>query len=325
MGQVKHLIPPADRRSDVLAFFDRWKPDLLVWQGGDLHGTLLAEAEAMKLPLLLVDARLDEIEPRRALLGRMQTRRVLRSFDRLLASDEDTADRLKALGARPSQVEMTGPLEEGLMAPQHNEAERAFLAELLGTRPLWYAVDLPEAELDLVLAAHIEAMQRAHRYLLVLGLSELGKAEHIAAIVTERGFRSVRRSETDEVDSEDQIIIADLPGEHGLWYRLAPLTYVGGTLTGMPNRNPLEPAALGSAVLHGTRICDYKANFARLWAASASRALEWPNDLGRMLTALSAPDQSALLAHAAWDVSSRGAEVTDRVIALIERALEGNS
>ncbi|MEM6896072.1 MAG: 3-deoxy-D-manno-octulosonic acid transferase, partial [Pseudomonadota bacterium] len=125
----------------------------------------------------------------------------------------------------------------------------------------------------------------------------------------------------DEIDSEDQVLIADLPDEYGLWYRLAPLCYLGGTFMGLPNRNPFEPAALGSAVLHGPHPCFFAPNFDALSAAGASRVLQVPEELGPALVSLSAPDQCAQLAHAAWDVSSQGAEVTDRVIGLIRRAV----
>ena len=47
------------------------------------------------------------------------------------------------------------------------------------------------------------------------------------------------------------IYIADTMGELGLFYRLAPFCFLGGTLVPMGGHNPLEPAALHCAVLAG--------------------------------------------------------------------------
>ena len=35
-----------------------------------------------------------------------------------------------------------------------------------------------------------------------------------------------------------------------------------------------------------------------------------------------APDQAAAMAHAAWDVASQGAEVTDRILDLVQDTLD---
>jgi len=316
---VHYTFPPSDARGDIQAFLKEWRPTALVWLGAALRPKLLAEVSAARVPHYLVDARSGELEPPGLLLRRMRLKSTLRGFNRLLAVGEEDAELLKSLGAKPWSVEVVGPLVSGAIALPHDEAERAFLAETLATRPLWYASHLPMEELPLVLDAHTDALRRAHRFLLVINPSELADAAAMAQSAQDEGFRVVRRSMTDEIGPEDQVVIADLEEEHGLWYRLAPLSFMGGTFSMAPNRNPFEPAALGSAILHGPRIKMHGANFGRLRAAGASRELNSASEFGGALAALSTPDQSARLAHAAWDVSSSGAEVVDRVIALLTR------
>ena len=53
------------------------------------------------------------------------------------------------------------------------------------------------------------------------------------------------------ISEQTQVYIADTLGELGLFYRLAPFCFVGGTLVPMGGHNPLEPAVLGCAVLAG--------------------------------------------------------------------------
>jgi len=103
---------------------------------------------------------------------------------------------------------------------------------------------------------------------------------------------------------------------------MSPITYLGGTLTGGPCRNPYEAATLGSAVLHGPDIAPYQGQVRRLGEANACVSLKSPDDLGDQVERLLAPDKTALIVHAAWEVTSRGAEVTARVAEAILAQLD---
>jgi 3-deoxy-D-manno-octulosonic-acid transferase len=87
-------------------------------------------------------------------------------------------------------------------------------------------------------------------------------------------------------------------------------------------RDPFEAAALGSAVLYGPQVAPFQRHAGRLNAAGASRLLRSGADLGLAVETLLAADKTAELAHAAWDVTSRGATVTNRIAALIQLRLE---
>ena len=240
-ANVTYQAAPRDSRSDVTAFLRHWRPAVLVWVGVGLDTMLLAEAEAHRVAMFMIDARFGDLIFTRAPWQRMRMKKALRGFSRLLAVDVADADELRYMGARPWLIEVSGSLQAGAVALDHNEAERAFLAEMLASRPMWYAADLPMEELSHALDAQAHVLQRAHRILLVVTPADPADAEAMAEAVRERGFRVVCRSETDEVDPEEQVVIADIEGEHGLWYRLAPLTYMGGTLTGAQNRDPFVP------------------------------------------------------------------------------------
>ena len=51
-------------------------------------------------------------------------------------------------------------------------------------------------------------------------------------------------------------------GELGLFYRLAGVVMVGKSFVGEGGQNPIEPAKLASAILHGPHV----ANFADVYA-----------------------------------------------------------
>ena len=93
-------------------------------------------------------------------------------------------------------------------------------------------------------------------------------------------------------------------------------------ISGHGGRDPFEPAALGSAILYGPNVSRYLPAYSRLASAGAARIVRDAETLAGAITRLSAPDQAALMAHAAWEVSSDGAEATDRLMNLVQDVLD---
>ncbi len=321
-GTVADRQPP-ERTAAVAAFLDHWRPDLALVAGVSLPPALLAGAHDRAIPLVLADIRVTAADERAWRWRRALTGSLLARFTRVLAQDPETAGRLRTIGGRQLPVEVAGRIEETTEPLPGNEAERAALAALLATRPVWLAVACPEAEEEAVIAAHARAMGLAHRMLLIVVPADPARADALSDRIGREGWIVARRSHEEEPDPEVQVFLADGEAELGLWYRLAPVTFMGGTLVpGGSGRNPFEPAALGSAILHGPHPGPYPDAYALLAEARAARLVPDPEALAGAVTELIAPDRAALLAHNAWAASSGGAEVTDRVAGAILETLD---
>ncbi|MCV6597868.1 MAG: 3-deoxy-D-manno-octulosonic acid transferase, partial [Mangrovicoccus sp.] len=81
--------------------------------------------------------------------------------------------------------------------------------------------------------------------------------------------------------------------------------------------NPFEPAALGSAILHGPHVYNFQDVYARLVSANASVEIHDAQGLTAAVSHLIQPGAAAPLAYAAWELSSAGADVTDKALSLI--------
>lgn len=323
LRETGHIAPPVDQPTEVKAFLDHWRPDALVLSDGEIRPALLFEAEARNIPVMVVDGRDPSLARGRdgwfpgLLRGAVQTLR------HVFALDEAAARAYRKAGA--AQVEVAGRMEAVSAALPCHEGERAALAEILKARPVWLAAAVPQAEEAAVIAAHRAALRLSHRLLLILVPETCSRADALAAdLEAQEGWIVARRSEEQEPDAETAVYLPDSADEYGLWYRLAPVTFVGGSLAGDgAARNPLEPAALGSAIIYGPRPGPHGAVFGRLGAARAARAVGSAADLAEALGDLLAPDRAALAAQAAWAVASDGAEVTEKVLQRLRLLIGG--
>src|SRR5690606_27894990 len=94
----------------------------------------------------------------------------------------------------------------------------------------------------------------------------------------ERGLRVRRRSELGaEAREEDwgevQVLVGDSMGEMPLYYAMADVAFVGGSLVDTGCQNILEPAALGLPVLTGPSLYNFQAISDALVAAGGQRVV----------------------------------------------------
>lgn len=323
-GVIPDAAPP-DTQPEVGDFLDHWKPEVIVFSQGELRPVLIEEAVARKIPVLMVDGHHPHFPRGKEGWFPGLMRSTLARFHHVAAVDEAAARAFRKGGALLSRVSVSGRLEEESAALPCLEAERAALAQALATRPIWFAVGLPESEETAVIEVHREALRLAHRLLLIVAPLDPDRAGPLAEKIEEKtGWITACRARDEEPDRETEVYVVDSAAEYGLWYRLAPITFLGGTLYGAgASRNPLEAAALGSAILHGARLGPHGMIFARLAAARATRLVASAQDLSDGLGDLLAPDRTARLAQAAWTVASDGAEVTERITDMIRRAMDG--
>ena len=314
---------PADQKADVEGFLDHWRPDLFLLTGSSLPPVTIVALHDRDIPAILADARVPAQSDWSGLFRRGMVASLLSRFTRILAQDGDSARRLHKIIGAGAQVEVAGRIEESSDPLTCNEVERAELAEVLRARPVWLAAACPEAEEMAVLAAHAHALRLAHRMLLILSPADAQRAGVLAARCQAEGWGVARWAEDEAPDDEVQVLVTDGEADMGLWYRLAPVSFMGGTLVpGGGGRNPYEPAALGSAILHGPEPGPYPDAYARLAEAGAARRVADGAGLSGAVADLIAPDKAALLAHNAWVASSGGAEVTERIARIILSCLD---
>lgn len=315
--------PPPDTGEGAAAFLRHWQPDLGIWSEGGLRVVLLQVAAQQGLPMMIVDG----IDP--GLRGGRWSSRLVSGGAgypfRYAIVQDDTARRayLKA-GFSADVIRVAEPLEEPSHILPVNEPERASIARTLGTRPVWLAVGLPQSEEADVAKAHLEALRLTHRLLLIVVPASVSDAAATARHFTENfGLSVACRTSDEELDEDVQVYLVDAE-ELGLWYRLAPVTYLGGTFAGPgPQRHPFEAADLGSAILHGNALGALEKPIERLQRAGGSRMVNRPRDLGDAVGDLLAPDRAARLALAAWGVIVSGAEATGLAVSLAVDLLEG--
>ena len=314
---------PDDTIAAAEAFLNHWQPALCLWTGGDLLPALLSCADKADVPLYLVDAEETLLTRRSWRWFPDMPRALLGLFTQVMARDEATARMLRRYGLGDEDIAITGPFREGTISLPYNESDREDLAGLLRGRPVWLAAMAKPDELPIILDAHRQVSRQAHRSLLIIVPDDETDSPAFKAAITQGGWRHVQWSEGALPEETTQVLLADTHGEMGLWYRIAQITLMGSSLIpGQWGRDPNEPAAHGSAILYGPNVRRYLSSYSRYAEAGAARIVKDADSLAAAVLSLIPPDQAAAMAHAAWDVASEGAGVTDQILDLVQDTLD---
>lgn len=279
---VIHQYVPVDAPAFVRRFLGHWRPDLALWLESELWPNLLTMTKDAGARIVLVNGRLSARSFRRWRLVPAAIGRLLRCFDLCIAQSKLDAARLQALGA--GRVVYHGNLKQAALPLPHDEASLQALRQAIGTRPVWLAASTHPGEEELIADAH-RRLHRAHPDLLtIIAPRHISRGNEIARRL--RPLGSSRRSEGLLPDDATEIYLADTMGELGVLYRSAPIVLVGGSLVPHGGHNPLEPARLGCAVLHGPHMHNFAEIAAEMDAAGAAQAVSNAEELTAAVEAL---------------------------------------
>jgi 3-deoxy-D-manno-octulosonic-acid transferase len=134
-------------------------------------------------------------------------------------------------------------------------------------------------------------------------------------MITATGAQVALRSREELPTSTTDIYVADTMGELGLFYRLAPVVFMGGSLVPHGGQNPIEAIKLGAAIVHGPHVFNFTDVYEALDGAGGAKQADDGDALVRQLGhLLGHPDARKI------SVAS-GVGVVERLGGALERTL----
>ena len=313
-----HQYAPLDLPGAVRRFLEHWRPDLGVVVESELWPNLILAARASGARLALVSGKLSAGSADGWRRAPDAARTVLRAFDMILARDAPAAERLAALGAR---VDGLADLKFGAPPLPVDEGELASARTALRGRGLILAASTHPGEEAVILQA-FQALGETSA-LLILVPRHPNRGEDVQRLACQAGLAATRRS-AGNAFGDAPIYVGDTVGELGLWYRLAALALIGGSLTepSVGGHNPLEPARLDCPFISGPRVSAwpvYEA-LAREGATHLVRPADLTPWFERVLTPHPALRAMAIRARAFTAPRDAAAgQAADRILALLDQ------
>lgn len=312
-GGVLHQYAPVDLPQAARAFLDHWRPDLALWVESEFWPALLLETRRRRIPAVLLQGRLSATSLRRWRRAAGLIGDILDTFALTLTQTPADAERLAALGAPAPHC--LGNLKFAAPPLPADPSTLKTLAAALGARPRWLAASTHPGEDEIVADAHRILAPRHPSLLTLIVPRHPRRGRDIADALKATGLKHARRASGALPEAGCEIYVADTIGELGLWYRLAPVAFIGGSLVAHGGQNPLEAARLGAAPLFGPHMENFATIARGMIAAEAARPVADAASLAAAVDALlsDAPKRAAM-AQAAKAFAEGESGVLDRIL-----------
>ncbi|MBL6955176.1 MAG: 3-deoxy-D-manno-octulosonic acid transferase [Alphaproteobacteria bacterium] len=308
-----HQYVPIDRPASVSRFLDHWRPDLALWVESELWPNLVHQTAARGVPMALINARMSERSYRRWRRLPFLVRPLLQAFQVCIAQSPPDAGRLATLGAQ--SVTYHGNIKAAAPPLPFDPRELHVLKQAIGRRPLWLAASTHPGEEVIIGAVHRQLAAQIPDLLTILVPRHAVRGDQIAADLTNQGLTIARRSQAQPISPRTDIYLGDSMGEMGLYYRLAAIVFIGGSLVAHGGQNPLEAARLDSALLFGPHMFNFTEQAAAMTKAGGAELVADADALASQVALLLADaDETGRRTAAAAAAADDGNDVLAAVL-----------
>jgi len=319
--RVFHYYLPIDTPAAVSRFLDKLSPRLIVILETEVWPCLVEQCQRRDIQMLVVNARMSE----RSMNGYQKYRWLLgpiwQKLDFVAAQNEVSAERFLSLGVPSDKLAVRGNLKHDFQIPEHVQQEAKRWRDTL-SRPVLVAASTHDGEDAQIIEAFKVTLKQYPQALLILVPRHPERFDAVARLVKQQQFSLIRRSDKQTVQSTHQVFLADSMGELLLWYAVADVAFVGGSLIERGGHNPLEPIATKTPVVSGMNVFNFDEIYARLKAAHGVQMVANSEELADIwCTWLTHPEQAAACAEQAFNEFANDQGATATILEDIKRFL----
>jgi 3-deoxy-D-manno-octulosonic-acid transferase len=341
MGELHSKLPhhigkiyyPIDHRLFVTRALNTIRPEAIVLVEAEIWPNFLWRARDLGMPVFLVNARLSERSYRGYKRFGVLFRPLFASLSGVGAQNEADAGKLRDLGCRPEAIHIVGSLKfDAAKLDERRLLDVPALLRQVGMRPgarLIVGGSTHPGEEAILAEQFLRLRSRFPDLFLVLVPRHFERSREVGRELGARGLKFAYRSEltacTRFEPGEIDCLLVNTTGELRYFYEHATIIFVGKSLAAEGGQNPIEPGALGKAMVFGPHMQNFaevvRDFLAQKGAVQVRDAAELEQVLGELLTEESRREQ---LGRNALKVVRENLGAIDRTADMIANHLASN-
>lgn len=312
-----HQFIPFDTPCYAKRLIRHFKPDAVLWFESELWPSLLSEVKKAKIPLVLVNGRISDKSFAQWKKFKFVAKELLSCFTLCLGQSEQDKKRLQFLGA--AKAECVGNIKFAGMPLPVDTAKLAELREQSSGRPVLF-ISSTHYDEEAQLAEYLRwLMDNVKNVLVITAPRHPNRGDEITEMFRRHHFTVAQRSEDEPLEEATEIYVADTIGEMGLWYALADVSFIGGSLIAHGGQNFMEAARDKNAVIVGSYMHNFAEIMNRARYDDAVYQVHSAEDvIEKVITLFKEPDLLKERQQKAYDWAMKEAAVLDNIVKQIK-------
>jgi 3-deoxy-D-manno-octulosonic-acid transferase len=334
MADLRHRLPshiskiyyPVDRRKFVNRALAAINPIAVVLVEAEIWPNFIWRLKRLGIPLFLANARLSDRSCRGYKRFGFLFRPLFASFAGVGVQNEADVARLREVGCRPEAVHVLGNLKFDAAKLEGQRAlDVSALLRQLGVppdAPILLGGSTHDGEEKILAETAQKLRAQFPELFLILVPRHFERCRELGRQLRERGVKLFNRSEisanTRFGAGEVECLLVNTTGELRFFYELATVVFVGKSLTALGGQNPIEPGALGKAMVFGPNMQNFADVTRSFVARNAAVQVRDPAALDDALRGLLADkNRRAELGRNALEVVAENLGAVDRTVEMI--------
>jgi 3-deoxy-D-manno-octulosonic-acid transferase len=296
---VAHVYLPYDIPGAVYRFMQCFKPKAAVIVETEIWPNVFAYCGKNNIPLYIINARLSEKSARGYQKIPVLVRPTLAQVKLIATQTQDDTTRYIAIGADKEKVITTGNIKFDLEVPEDVVAQGIQLKkQLFKGRFVWLIASTHKGEEILFLDVYKVIKQKIPELLLVIVPRHPERFSEVKKLCEQSQLMVVMRSTDQGCNQNTDIYIVDTMGELKMFYAASDVAFVGGSMVPVGGHNVLEASAIGTPVMFGPYMANFKEIAQGLLKQAAAIQCQNKDDVISAICALYAePDTRIALAE----------------------------
>lgn len=327
---VSRIYYPIDRRKHIQRAMGILNPEAFVFVEAELWPNMIWGLQRRRIPYFLVNARITDRSYRGYRRAGFLFRDLFAGFTGVGVQNEADAARLRDLGVRPEALHVVGSLKfDSAAVAGAARLDVSALLRLLGVddESLVLVGGSTHAGEEVILAEATRRLRtRFPKLFTVIVPRHHERGGEVGRDLRTHGINFVFRSELTgaprRAAGEVDCLVVNTTGELRFFYERADVVFVGKSLTAEGGQNPIEPAALGKAVVFGPHMQNFPQVVPQFLAADGAVQVRDAAELERVLGELLADaGRRAELGRRAQAVVRQNQGGLEKTVDLIVQAL----
>ncbi len=256
---VEHVYLPYDIPCAVSRFMRCFKPRIAVIMETEIWPNLFFYCGRNDVPLYIINARLSEKSASGYQKIPALISPALAHVKLIAAQTQDDANRFLAIGAKTETVRTLGNIKFDIEVPSEIIGQGLQLkADLFGGRFVWLIASTHKDEEAIFLEIYEKIKPKIPELLLVIVPRHPERFDEVKKLCEQYQLAVVMRTSGEDCHQLTDVYLADTMGELKMLYAAADATFVGGSMVPVGGHNILEALAVGTPVLFGPHMANFK-------------------------------------------------------------------
>lgn len=266
-SHIEKIYYPIDRRPWVLRALMTMHPEAIILVEAEIWPNFLWRAQAQRIPVFLVNARLSNRSYRGYKLLGFLFRPLFASLAGVGCQDEADAQRLRDLGCRPEVVRVVGSMKyDAARLEEHRVVEVPRVLRQLSVpddAKILVGGSTHAGEEAVLADVFLRLRERFPELFLIIAPRHFERGRQVGQELEARkikhAFRSHMSSNTQFRQGEVECLVLNTTGELRYFYEYGDVIFIGKSLKAEGGQNPIEPGALGKAIVFGPNMQNFEA------------------------------------------------------------------